>query len=600
MLKSRIIALFALLGVTAFAAAPPADGPERPWLRAKLLDIGSPVFADRFPEGDALAQPLQTPRGNRVTFRLALESPEAAEVAFAPRNCLRVGDKEKAPVKITVRPMGCVKVEGNTQWPVKNYPGGEVMESWKPYLIRQAPFDLFEVVEPTVVTGAKLEAGKLAVFLVTLDVSEQAQKGLYQSDFVVESKGRADLRLPVLLDVSSVALPKRFSLDSTHWLWPEPVNLTSGPVPAYWSEEHWKLLEAAGRALRENGDNMIYTPIIFAEVPLIQTVKSPDGQYRFDFTGFRRWVKTFQALGFDYFSGTHMSSWMLPLYVKDEATGARRKIDLKDPEFAAVLEAFLPQLNTELKTLGIQDRYLQYQQDEPRADDFESYKRFADIRKRCMPGVKSIDAILDQKNLYGELVDIQVLNLGGAWKLRDRIKAAPERYWLYCCTSPYPPLPNRHLDRMPLENRLWPLLAVDFNATGFLNWAANIYRGVNEYEGSLGPMPNGSRNPGHPPGDNWFFYRGPEGLRGGARMLNYRDGLVDATLFSMLKAKNPAAAENLLKRVIYPEMDTVYRLNYGWKDAAKRVGRTYSVDPAQYNILRGELLDALEKAEAKP
>ncbi len=585
-----------LLAAAALALTAAAEKQPPPaWMRARFTDLGSPTYADRFPEEANFSQPLQTPRGNTVSFRLNLLSPENAEVKFEPRNFLRIGDKLKSGIKVKVQPLIAVHVEGNTQWPVQNFPGGTAPENWRTYQIRTAPFDLYEVVDPAVITGCRLEKDRPVSFLVTLNIPEKTEKGLYRGDFVIESAGKPAVRLPITVEVSSVKLPERFSLDSNHWLFPEPVNLTSGKVPEYWSEEHWKLLENSGKALLACGDNMIYTPIIFAETPLIQTVKTRDGRYEFDFSGFRRWITTFRKIGFTYFAGTHMSSWMLPLYVQDQATGQRRKIALNDPEFVAVLNAFMPRLRQELEQLGALDSYRQYQKDEPREKDLEAYRKFAEIRKKHLPGVRSIDAVLDRKNLFADLVDIQVLNLPGAHQLRDRIQAAPERYWLYNCTSPYPPFPNRHLDRMPVENRLWPLIAADFGASGFLNWAANVYRGADEYKTSLGPMPNGSQKPGHPPGDNWFLYRGPEGLRPGVRMLNYRDGLVDATLYAMLARKNPEKAKALAGRVIFPDMARIYELSLGWREAPNLFGRTYSADPAQYNVLRGELLRALEK-----
>jgi hypothetical protein len=597
----RKISLLFLIGLSIGAGVIAADKPEKPekaWMQAKLSDLGSPAYADIFPSESDFSQPIHTPCGNTIAFRLNLLSPTAAKVRFEPRNFLRVNDKLKSGIKLSIQPMLTVHVEGNTQGPVMNYPGGEPPEIWKSYQIRPAPFDLFEAVDDAVCTEASLEAGCQAAFLITAEIPVHTEKGIYQGDFVIESPDRKQIRLPIMISVSSIRLPERFSLDSNHWLWPEPVNLTTGKAPEYWSEEHWQLLEHSGRALLKSGDNMIYTPIIFAEVPLIQTVKTGENTYEFDFTGFRRWVATFRKIGFKYFAGTHMSSWMLPLYVKDQASGERRKVELDTPEFLAVLNAFLPRLNSVLREMDLVDSYRQYQKDEPREKDFESYKRYAEVRRKHLPGIRSIDAVLDRDGKYAELVDIQVLNLFGAYLQREKIKAHPTRYWLYCCTSPYPPFPNRHLDRFPVENRFWPLLAADFGATGFLNWAANIYRGVNEYDSSLGPLPNGSQRPGHPPGDNWFFYRGPNGLRTGVRMLNYRDGMVDATLFSLLEKKNPETAKRILQRVIFPELYQACEFNFGWKDAAGRLGKTYSTAPAQYNILRGELLSALE-AEGK-
>lgn len=155
-------------------------------------------------------------------------------------------------------------------------------------------------------------------------------------------------------------------------------------------------------------------------------------------------------------------------------------------------------------------------------------------------------------------------------------------------------MPNRHLDRMLIENRLWPLLCVKLNRHGYLNWAANIYRGANEYTSSIGPLPDGSQNPGHPPGDAWFFYRGPNGLRTGLRMLNFRDGMIDATLMEMLRKKKPERIQPLLEAVIFPNMRDAYSVKIGSQELAKMLSRGYSVEPEQYNVLRERALKELK------
>ena len=106
--------------------------------------------------------------------------------------------------------------------------------------------------------------------------------------------------------------------------------------------------------------------------------------------------------------------------------------------------------------------------------------------------------------------------------------------WLYHCCSPYPPFPNRHLDERLSDSRLYPWLAHLLDADGYLYWGANILRGADPYATSVGPLPNGSQDPGHPPGDNWTFYPGPDGLRPSMRMVAFREGLEDHSLVSGL------------------------------------------------------------------
>lgn len=565
-------------------------------IKAKFSDLGSPVYVDIFPENVPFAQPIYTPRGNTVFFRLDIQGLVSDKIVFSPGGFVRYGDNGNISLNVTVNKLIPVHIEGNTQGSKCNYPGGAVPENWLPYLVRKAPFNLFEAVDETVCTEVNLDAGEHAGFIVSVKIPSDADPGLYQSELRLEEVDSKHVSLlPFMIQIGSTILPDQFEISSTHWLWPEPENLTSGKVPEYWSEEHWTLLKNSGKSLFACGDNTVYTPLIFGSVPLIQTVKVNDNTYEFDFSGLERWISTFRQIGFDYFTGHHLINRLLPLYIKDAQSGQTLRIKLLTPEYRNVITAFLPQLYRELQKLGLEDRYFQYQKDEPQPKEYDDYVIYAGIKQKELPGIKSIDAITGKySEQYFDLTDIHVVNLYGASCLGEKVISHPGKYWLYCCTSPYPPLPNRHLDSFPVENRLWPMITVDLGMNGFLNWAANVYRGADEYKTSLGPLPNGTQSPGHPPGDAWFFYRGPKGLRPGVRMLNYRDGMVDATLFKLLQQKDPEAAHQIVSRVIYKELLQSFELGFPQKIAAAKAGRGYSVDPGQYNELRGRLLEKLD------
>ena len=147
--------------------------------------------------------------------------------------------------------------------------------------------------------------------------------------------------------------------------------------------------------------------------------------------------------------------------------------------------------------------------------------------------------------------------------------------WLYHCCSPYPPYPNRHLDERLADSRLYPWLAYLLQAEGYLYWGANVYRGADPYTGSIGPLPNGSQDPGHPPGDNWFFYPGPDGLRASMRMVAFRDGIHDHVLLAMLADRDRQAADEIMQSIA-------------------RTVKDYEKEPPAYHRARQALLLALD------
>jgi hypothetical protein len=198
-----------------------------------------------------------------------------------------------------------------------------------------------------------------------------------------------------------------------------------------------------------------------------------------------------------------------------------------------------------------------------------------------LPGVRTIDAInAARQDVFSPLVDIQVFNLPGLNKYRDvaaQRRAEGKGVWLYHCSSPYPPHPNRHLDSRLIECRLYPWLCFQLGAGGFLHWGANIYRGANEYKTSIGLFPNGSQDPGHPPGDNWFYYRGPNGLRPSMRIVSFREGLLDNALLTMLAERSGASAADVVRQVVRSPAD-------------------FERDPAAYHRARRSILEALDRS----
>lgn len=465
---------------------------------------------------------------------------------------------------LRVYPLLPVHVEGNTQGSLKNKPGGTVPESWRPYLVRAAPFDTLEVLSEG--ETLPLTAGRLSGVIVEADISAEARPGVYEGRLVLTTDAQS-ASVAFRVQVHKTVLASHFPLHCVHWLWPEPCNLTHTRVPDWWSDRHWRLVENSLRQLRRFGDDTVYTPLINYREPLIQTFRTPANHYVFDYSRFDRWVSLALRLGFRLIAGHHIlnlpQSYMGGVYVRDSRRGTVEPLlpAAKDHDaWLAFLPTFYRSFHAHLQARGWLKRYVQHQYDEPKKA--ELYQRLSALTRAGLPGVRTIDAInSSRQDLFSPLVDIQVFNLLGLHKYQ-RIAAERHRQgkavWLYHCTSPYPPYPNRHLDSRLTECRVYPWLCFKLKADGFLYWGANIYRGADEYRTSLGPFPNGSQNPGHPPGDNWQYYRGPDGLRPSMRLVSFREGLVDHALVTMLARRDPQAAAALVNQLV-PSLKTFRR-----------------------------------------
>ena len=538
-------------------------------LEVVRVDVHDRLYPDRWPQPVELGA-ISVPRGAPATFQFAIRSKAEGTAILSARG--------NAAGTTRLHWLQSVHVEGNTQGSLRNRPGGKVPAGWLDQLVRAAPFDTLEVLVET--DKMPVLAGRTHGVVVEVTPSPDAHPGTYEGALRI-SLGDDKAVVPFAFRVHRTAMPDPWSLHSIHWLWPEPVNLTNGEVPAWWSERHWELLEVAGKQLRRFGDDTVYTPLINYRNPLIQVTRRRDGAFAFDYSRFDRWGELFLGLGFRHLSGHHIIRMGAVAFVFDEKTGTKTPL-LRNPkdreEWLVFIPTFYDSFHAHLKQKGWLENYLQCQYDEPR--DVTLYKRLAALARKHLPGIPTIDAInSSRQDIFSPLVDEQVFNLIGLnrhQKVAAQRNAAGKGVWLYHCTSPYPPHPNRHIDSHLTESRLYPWLCYKFGANGFLFWGANIYRGADEYKTSIGPFPNGSQDPGHPPGDNWFYYRSPQGLCPSIRIVSFREGLIDYTLLNMLVKRDPKTVRELAARIA-PSITEFER------------------DPRRYHQARMTILEALDK-----
>ncbi|MGC9318085.1 MAG: DUF4091 domain-containing protein, partial [Armatimonadota bacterium] len=477
-----------------------------------------------------------------------------------------------------------VPVEANTNGGSKTAVGVRPPDAWMEHFVREAPFEVAEVLVPT--ERIELSAGVTHAALVDVSVGRDARPGLYAGEIIV-SGGAGPAHVPLQIRIHDVAMPEHHALHSHIWLFPEPHNLTGGEPPQWWSEAHWRLLDSTARELARFGQDTILTPLIDYEEPLIQVIREADGSFSFDYTRFDRWVRLFRRHGFRLFAGHHIATlpepWVYgPVHVLDRETGERQVLFERGrgtQAWLTFIPTFYEDLHRHLSERGWLSLYIQHQLDEPR--DGEVYRALAALAREHLPGVRTIDAINSRPEVFSPLVDMQVFALT---ILADNRELAAQRreqgqsVWLYHCCSPPPPYPNRHLDERLSNSRLYPWLAHLLEADGYLYWGANVYRGADPYETSIGPVPGGSQDPGHPPGDNWLFYPGPDGLRGSLRQVAFRDGMIDHTLLTMLAGREPGRAGRIMRGVA-------------------RSIRHYATQPQAYHRARRHLLVALEAGD---
>jgi hypothetical protein len=568
--------------------------PKGTLLKLSNVDPLDRLYPDRTPYASRCV--AHVPRGGRAIFQFAVQtSADAGSVTLSAGS----------PVKkngITLKNAPCVQVlrrvqvEANYCGCARTQVGKVPSSSVRAAVVRQAPFDVYEVLTDD--AEIDLDGRYTYAAAVHVDIPREAEPGLYHGELTATLEGQGVVKSPFDIQVYRTSLPEQSPLDVIHWLWPEPQNLTDCPPPAWWSEEHWKLLEASGRTLHEYGDTVMFTPLFATENPLIRVVinSGSENSWSFDFDQFDRWVTMFKKQGFTRFFGKHISGYH-SLFTFDQKTGAQKPLKFTFEEYhQAFLPAFYSAFYKHLCEHGWQKCYIQSLTDEPRIKALQRYEQMARSFRKHMPGIGITEALNHEFDQFSDFVDVPAWWYGYVYSkdwpdlIQQRIAAGKENWIYYACT-PSPPHPNSHLDVPLWRCRVLPWVADYCKAGGILHWAANGYRGADPYAGSIGPLPNGSTTPGHPPGDNWLFYPTEHGLTGSMRMAAFQQGVEDYALLKILRAKDNAAAAPIADSIVHSMV-----LDYRNKD----IRSDYANNAASYSVARQQLLEKLDSCSAAP
>ena len=588
-------------------------------LTACQVDVMARVFPDRNSEPKEHGEAKGVPRGGKIAFQFALRS-DASVLCEMKAGAIRHRDGQVLEGTVRLYHLLWAPVEAHTS------NGSSVPDHWRVHLIRQAPFEVAEVL---VEAGEfQMQQNKTHAVLIDVHIPADARAGSYRGEAIFRTGGRR-VNVPFEFTVHSTVVPDSPRLEHLDWLSFEPENLTSEVAPAWWSERHWHLLEAAGRQLYAFGDRKMNTPLFIKDtpeqVPLIDVYRNTDGSVDFDYARFDRWCAIFFSIGYEKIVGfAYSANWPLPMgdvYMTDRATGQQVKvfwwgpgvdklndyedgtiaddqlaafdIDDRDQWIPAVwevfrkkpwyvaektrwldfLEVFWVDFKQHLEGKGWYDKYEQQLIDEPRTT--AEYAEMATLHRTHMPGVKISDAIHaylvpDPEN-FSDYVDNWETVLPMIGKLQDlvqRRRGQGLKTGVYNLGNYMFPYPNRHLDEHLSHCRVFPWIIFFYGGQSSLNWAPNRYRGSDPYTTCFSwPV----KRPGH----NWQYYPGPEGLRGSLRLIAWRDGLLDYTLLSMSAEKSPERAKTIMRAVV-------------------RSARDYENDSAVYHAARKEILEALE------
>ncbi len=390
-------------------------------------------------------------------------------------------------------------------------------------------------------------------FWITLPARETVAPGVYPLT-VTAALGDSVVVKCAEITVYPAVLPEQ-ELIVTQWFHADSIaELHHAEV---FSEEHWRLCAEYIRVARENGINMLLTPIftppldteIGGERLTVQLVDvtREKGEWSFGFEKLGRWMHMADSLGIRRFEMAHLfTQWGAAACPKIMATvdGEYRRVFGWDTpslseEYRGFLAAFLPELIRYVTALGFADRVTFHLSDEPHGD--EQREQYAKVRELVAPHVKGfpiMDALSDYSFYESGATDFPVPMVNGIAPFAEN---GVRPLWGYYCCAQHTLVPNRFFAMPMYRCRIMGVLAYLYDLDGFLHWGYNFYhtRGSKEV---IDPFEVTAAGAEFPSGDSFSVYPGDGTCLESTRINVFADGLADLRALRALEQKTSREA----------------------------------------------------------
>lgn len=500
-----------------------------------------------FPEDAAGARRLEraefdAARNSHVSIQLALRSREAVGDLWV--DALPLTGPGMPIESVSVRWVEYVVVTSNTP----NTPEEE--------LVRKAPA-LFPdaLLEEFPITVKKNQTRPV---WLTVRVAANQEPGLYRGVLRLRQGAEPLALIPYRLRVHAAAVPSPVPLYITNYFNLSDAHLQQFYGCAQYSDAWWELMRnIAGFMGRYYQTSIGANPVRLAQAEVVA------GTLRYDFSNFERFVETFQAAGVPgpieggnlmHRQRVRNAPLMVRAWVVEGGRAVLRDLERTDPRAQQFLRSFLPELYRLLERRGWVKLYLQGILDEPHEWEREGFVETAELVRRLMPGVRTIEPVGARQDLgfLEKTVDIWVPQLGTFDDKLELLEAHAKRggeVWFYTALGPRGRYMNRFIDYSLLKTRLLHWINFKHDFKGFLHWGGNFW-GPEPFKDTQ-PVINEGRTY-LPPGDAYIVY--PNRLRRGfsssIRLEQMREGIEDYGLLRALAGRDAEAARRIAAEAV--------------------------------------------------
>jgi hypothetical protein len=438
-----------------------------------------------------------------------------------------------------------------------------------PFVIRRAPFRIYEAIEP-LVDGIVVPRNALTALRLEVPAASLTLPGRHM--IRIEARGRGwTLHGMFTAVVHRASVPPLAEGKFFYTNWFSLSQMEEKHALERWSGAWYAMLEKYAAMMAHGRQNCIIIP---SELITVQ-----EGHIVLDEERMGRFVELFQRHGFTYFESPHL------MYRGDSD-------DWGDPELKVALTKrryFTPEARRDVDTIvtllreftahyGLTRNWLQHISDEPTAVQAACYRAVVQQVRSIYPEITIMEATSDRDTLAGA-VDLWCPTIDDFQKNEAffrRRQMAQEKVLVYTCLIPGGKWLNRLLDQERLRQVYFGWGAVRYNTFGYLHWGLNQYCTGDPFNQSVvhHPSPIAGANNFLPAGDTHIIYPGRDGPLSSTRFEAFRTGIEDYELLRLLMQKESRTAQELIESVFRDYTD-------------------YSTDVRLYRKARQRLLEAL-------
>ena len=318
-----------------------------------------------------------------------------------------------------------------------------------------------------------------------------------------------------------------------------------------WSERHWQIVENFARTAKENGINLLLTPIF---TPPLDTaiggerttnqlidVTVTNGEYTFGFDKLDRWVDMCDRVGIKYFEISHLfTQWGAAHAPKVMATvdGEYKRIfgwdtEATSAEYTGFLRTFLPAFLDHMKARNDDKRCYFHISDEPNREQLSQYKASKAVVADILEGYTIMDA-LSEYEFYCE--GIVTTPIPSNNSIEPFIEDKVPGLWTYYCCGQCIDVSNRLIAMPAWRTRCIGMQFYKFDIAGFLQWGYNFYNNMHSVN-TVNPYADVSGEYWVPAGDPFSVYPAEDGTAyESTRIIVFHEGLEDVRAMKLCES----------------------------------------------------------------